>query len=362
MDNSSVYSFFFKIRKYKFGFMYLGYFSDEITEILIDIGECNMLTDANMSKLRKKISFLMVESFQNIVRHGEKVHDEIEIDIFPYFFMTSSTGMNFFITSANIVENSKVVELKEMIERLNQMDQTELRNIYLNVLNNNIVNEKGGAGLGLIEMVRKSGEQLIYDFLQIDDKYSFFYLQINHFTQKIHEQSLQLVKDIHQWLSKEKIFLVYKDVFNEDSIMPILKMIENNMDKHYLSPTLKKKTFLVLIEVLQNISSHGMLTNGVREGLFLMSLEGLHYAIYAGNFVETRKVESMKLEIEYLKSLSKSDIADLYKNRLYNRRNLKIDHKGLGLIEIFRESTSPVNYDFLYIDECVSFFSISLQL
>ena len=362
MDNSSVYSFFFKIRKYKFGFMYLGYFNDEITEILIDIGECNLLSDSSMSKLRKKISFLMVESFQNIVRHSEKLGDKLVVDIFPYFFMTSSTGSNFFITSANIVENTKINDLRQTIEKLNQMDQAELRDVYLNVLNNNIVNEKGGAGLGLIEMVRKSGEQLDYDFLEIDEKYSFFYLQINHFTIKAQEQSLHLVKELHQWLSKEKIFLVYKDVFNEDSIMPILKMIENNMNQHYLSPSQKKKTFLVLIEILQNISSHGMVTNGVREGLFLMSLEDTHYAIYAGNFVETRRVESMKLEIEYLKSLSKADISGLYKDRLYNRRHTDQDHKGLGLIEIFRESTSPVHYDFLHIDESISFFSISLQL
>jgi hypothetical protein len=37
---------------------------------------------------------------------------------------------------------------------------------------------KGGGGLGMIDIARKTGEKLEYDFLEIDNKVSFFTLII----------------------------------------------------------------------------------------------------------------------------------------------------------------------------------------
>ena len=37
---------------------------------------------------------------------------------------------------------------------------------------------KGGGGLGMIDIARKIGQKLHYSFMIIDDKYSFFSLNI----------------------------------------------------------------------------------------------------------------------------------------------------------------------------------------
>ena len=36
--------------------------------------------------------------------------------------------------------------------------------------------KKGGAGLGLIEMAKKTGNKLDYDFITLDDEFSYFIL------------------------------------------------------------------------------------------------------------------------------------------------------------------------------------------
>ena len=36
--------------------------------------------------------------------------------------------------------------------------------------------DKGGAGLGLIEMAKKTGNKLDYDFVSLDNDYSYFIL------------------------------------------------------------------------------------------------------------------------------------------------------------------------------------------
>jgi hypothetical protein len=46
------------------------------------------------------------------------------------------------------------------------------------VLSNGTLSSKGTAGLGMIDIARKSGNKLEYQFLPIDDKNSFFCLTI----------------------------------------------------------------------------------------------------------------------------------------------------------------------------------------
>ena len=53
-----------------------------------------------------------------------------------------------------------------------------LKMLYKEVLNNEERTEKGGGGLGIIDIARKSKQKLVYDFMDIDDQYSFFSLYI----------------------------------------------------------------------------------------------------------------------------------------------------------------------------------------
>jgi len=46
------------------------------------------------------------------------------------------------------------------------------------VLNNGEMSDKGGGGLGMIDIARKTGEKLNYNFMPVDDSYSFFSLNI----------------------------------------------------------------------------------------------------------------------------------------------------------------------------------------
>ena len=42
-----------------------------------------------------------------------------------------------------------------------------------------MMSDKGGGGLGMIDIARKSGKKLDFDFHKVDDEYSFYSLNIN---------------------------------------------------------------------------------------------------------------------------------------------------------------------------------------
>ena len=82
------------------------------------------------------------------------------------------------IMTGNFIANENVELMEGRLDRINAMDKDELKMYYKEVLNNGEMSAKGGGGLGMIDIARKSGKKLEYKFDHIDDEYSFFSLNI----------------------------------------------------------------------------------------------------------------------------------------------------------------------------------------
>ena len=68
--------------------------------------------------------------------------------------------------------------LQAMIEKINDSSIAELKQMYMKQIKEGKLSDKGGAGLGLIDIARKTGEKYQYQFLPIDEKYCFFILKV----------------------------------------------------------------------------------------------------------------------------------------------------------------------------------------
>jgi hypothetical protein len=64
-----MYSLYKEFSDEKYSISYLGEFSDDITTMLIDLSETFLAKNQELSRLSKKASMLIAESFQNVVRH-----------------------------------------------------------------------------------------------------------------------------------------------------------------------------------------------------------------------------------------------------------------------------------------------------
>lgn len=58
------------------------------------------------------------------------------------------------------------------------MDKDELKKYYQEILGNGMMFDKGMVGFGMIDIVWKLGNKFDYQFLLINDKNSFFCLNI----------------------------------------------------------------------------------------------------------------------------------------------------------------------------------------
>jgi len=82
------------------------------------------------------------------------------------------------IVTGNFVHAENIEKLEEKIKRINRSSHEEIKELYKFILNHQRISAKGGGGLGLVDIARKTGNKLEYSFKEYNDKYSFFYLDI----------------------------------------------------------------------------------------------------------------------------------------------------------------------------------------
>jgi hypothetical protein len=346
MEVKSSIELFKELQKNDLCFAYSGSFFDSITHKIIDLTQHNIDSSGNFVKIKNKISFLMAECYQNVVRHGKTAVDyENDIDKSSAFFVRS-IGTSFYITSANLVLNSTIDTIKEKLDKVNSLSQDELRLLQKQVLAKGKLSEKGGAGLGIIEMARRTDQKINYDFERINDTSSMFYLQLK--IKSVDEEnktssvdiSLDDMKILHQKMVSDNVLILHKGDFAEHSVLPVIQMIEKNLQKHADPHSGKQRLYNISVELLQNISMHAYKSNGTNEALFVLGKHNEHFYISTANYVELGKCEKLKVQIEELKGMNKNELNELYRQKLQLVIDEKAGGAGIGLIYIFRKCSS----------------------
>ena len=140
--------------------------------------ESKLEGDPPQQRLRKKVNNILVECLQNVYHHmDESGSDDSPEDQRSAIFMVCRNSENrYSIVTGNHILNTNVESLKGKIDKVNAMTGEELKTYYREALGNSVLSAKGGAGLGMIEMARKSGNRIEYRFDPVNDRLSFFSL------------------------------------------------------------------------------------------------------------------------------------------------------------------------------------------
>ena len=159
---------------------YKGNVDSDVINHVLDTVEDKMVEVNEQSKLRKKVYNVLVESLQNLYHHVDKVPEDFEDQSAEKFGMlvVQKVDSGYKIITGNFVLTDNVEKLEEKIKRINRSSHEEIKELYKFILNHQRISSKGGGGLGLVDIVRKTGNKLEYNFREYDEKYTFFYLNI----------------------------------------------------------------------------------------------------------------------------------------------------------------------------------------
>jgi len=115
-----------------------------------------------------------VESLQNISKHSNERKDLSSIIDGQGIFLISKTSNEYNITTGNVVNKEDISKLEETINAINTGNKKILNEKYKERIKVGKLSERGGAGLGFIDIVRKTNEKLLFSFVDINEKKSYF--------------------------------------------------------------------------------------------------------------------------------------------------------------------------------------------
>lgn len=157
---------------------YKGTVTFELVDSILHIISCRLdVIEENIS-IRKKVYGILMETLQNLCNHIENHNGSKDYDFACAILTVEMENDTYSITTGNFIVNSKVQELKNWLDEINDCSAAELKQLYNKVLTNSNYSSKGGGGLGFIDIARKSSNRLNYEFAQIDARNSFFTLNI----------------------------------------------------------------------------------------------------------------------------------------------------------------------------------------
>lgn len=168
-----IFDFYQTLRLYNITLVYEGEITDDLTRTFTSMAENNMLKEENSGLIQKRVFYVMVECLQNLTRHADKMNTHEGLSTRGVFIVTRDKD-EYRIITGNYIENVKITALREKLEYVNSLSREQLRKLYLQQLNEGTLSEKGGAGLGFIDIARKTGRKIEYYFHPVDDKQSFF--------------------------------------------------------------------------------------------------------------------------------------------------------------------------------------------
>jgi hypothetical protein len=152
---------------------YNGVVDEKLLEEVYEMMDRHMEEKKTPADKRKKFYHVLIESLQNVFHHHSLNMNETGSG-----FVIRNVGDVYTIITGNRVSITDAGTLKERIEKVNSLSTADLRSYYQQTLGSTELSSKGGAGLGIIEMARKSGNKLKYDFTPVNDDFFFFTLEV----------------------------------------------------------------------------------------------------------------------------------------------------------------------------------------
>ncbi|MCU0448604.1 MAG: SiaB family protein kinase [Bernardetiaceae bacterium] len=173
MDN-----YYRKIQSEAIIMSYKGAATASLLNSMIDVAQTRLSLLTEQGQVKKRVFSILVELLQNIYHHFQDTSYLSMQEDDAIIFVLARDPNGYHVSTGNYVSNSEVPRLQAKLDTVNQATADELRARYQQVLNNGTLTQKS-AGLGFLDMARKSGNKLEYEFKPYDHQFSFFSLTVH---------------------------------------------------------------------------------------------------------------------------------------------------------------------------------------
>lgn len=161
--------------------MYRGVLAFDLLSSIIATAEQRINEFEKERRTQKKFYSILTECVQNLYYHVEKTEVDESItncEAGSVLILISAKKRYYSLITCNNIPNDQVEGISQKIEHINSISQDELKSLYREALMNNQFSDKNTAGLGLMEIARKTDYKFEYGFQKLNEDYSYFSFEI----------------------------------------------------------------------------------------------------------------------------------------------------------------------------------------
>ncbi len=317
---------------------------------------------------RKRLFMYVLESLQNISRHNDK-SEQSNMSLVVY--SKSDGGYN--VTTGNVISTSNINSLRSKLDEINNLEANEIRSFYRQMLSASESSGKGGAGLGLIEMAKKTGNKLDYDFVSIDDEFSYFILNktVNSEGLGIHNHSQEKhfhgneASQLEKLMAENNIYLIWSGHVSPEVGKEVLSFTETRLAAEEAGSNIRRRVFSILVEILENVTKYAPDKEAEEKfgmPVVMIRLEGNIYSLTTGNLILNSSVGELKNKLETINKQDRSGLKEFFRKSL-SKQTLSSDSTGnMGLIYMARKSGSKLIFKFEKVNETYSYFTLTVNV
>jgi hypothetical protein len=173
--------------------------------------------------------------------------------------------------------------------------------------------------------------------------------------------------EIRSILRKQAINFAYSGYVTETVLSGVGDAIKQKLALDDADTKTLRSVFAVFVEAMQNMIRYSAekVPNSVAEssfdmryGVLTIGREGDDYVVHAGNLIVRSDVERLRAMLSQIRDMNKEQLRARYKERLRTGPEEGSKGAGLGLMEIGRRASKPIEFDFTDVDDEHVFFTL----
>ncbi len=155
--------------------VYMGEFNQEIITMFTSMARNTMAGSGANKIIQRRVYHALVETLENLNQHSDEISEYEKMG--KGFVIIGKKEDDYYIITSNKIKNKKRDNMKPILDTIFDSTKEELTQMFYTQIQKDDLTEEEGAGLGLIDIARKTEKKLTYLFLPLDDEHSAFILK-----------------------------------------------------------------------------------------------------------------------------------------------------------------------------------------
>lgn len=168
---------------------------------------------------------------------------------------------------------------------------------------------------------------------------------------------------------RQGVILSFGGDISENVLFSLGEVLKLRMNQGETDAAVAKRVFAIFVEQAQNVIRYsadkvtkpagpGLISNGV----IVVGMEASRFYVLCGNELPDDEVPALRARLDHIASLNSDELKAFYREKLRQPPDEGSLGGSIGLIEIARRSSAPVEYGFQPLGTRRSFFCLKAYI